>query len=218
VFGLDQSLLARYGKWPLILLLMAITVLGLTNWLLQHQKTQLLLAVQQQQAELNNLVRQVEFLREQEQLFLKYVQKYQQLMQFGLVHQQNRVQWVDGLLDIQQRLVMQPFTIQFEPEQLLTADRLEGMKIKKEIFYYTRLNIRAGLHLDSDLLKLVEYLSEQITPLFLVESCQLSKLPTERGASLFVAEKPQLFLECAILLFEAKPNPFKGVIDANAEH
>lgn len=214
MFGLEPPLFKRYLKWPLLFLVIAISVLGSGNWLLNLQKEQLLETERQQKSQLNNLIRQVKFLRVQEQLFLKYGDKYQQLMQYGLVHQQNRVQWVDVLLDIQQALMMQPFMIQFEPEQKLMRDQLKGFEINKDIFYYTRLNIQAGLHSDADLQRLIHRLSEEITPLFLVESCTLSKLPTRRGDAVFMVGKANLLLECAILLLEAKPNPFKGVDNA----
>lgn len=217
MLGLETHLIKRYLKWPLIFLVIAISVLGSSNWLLNLQKEQLLESERQQKSQLNNLIRQVKFLRVQEQLFLKYGDKYQQLMQYGLVHQQNRVKWVDVLLDIQQTLMMKPFMIQFEPEQKLVRDQLEGFEIKKDIFYYTRLNIQAGLHSDTDLLRLVHRLSAEITPLFMVESCKLSKLPTRRGDAIFVVGKANLLLECAILLLEAKPSPFKGVESAISE-
>lgn len=214
MLSLEPHLVKRYLKWPLILWVVSVSVLGGGNWLLHLQKEQLLEVEHQQKSQLNNLIRQVRFLRVQEQLFLKYGDKYQQLMQYGLVHQQNRVQWVDVLLDIQQSLMMQPFMIQFEPEQKLARDQLEGFEIQKDIFYYTRLNIRAGLHSDADLQRLIHRLSEEITPLFLVESCTLSKLPIRRGGAIFMVGKANLLLECAILLLEAKPNPFKGVDNA----
>ena len=211
------ALIKRYLKWPLINLVISVTVLGGTNYLLMMQKQQLLAAERQQKSQLNNLIRQVTFLREQEQLFLKYGDKYQQLMKYGLVHQQNRVKWVDSLIDIQQSLLMHPFKIQFEPEQLLSRDRLESFMMNKDIFYYTRLNIQAGLHSDADLHRLIKRLSEEITPLFIVESCQLSKLPTTRGEKLFSAQRANILLECAILLLEAKPNAFKGVDNETSE-
>lgn len=211
------SLIKRYLKWPLIYLVISVTVLGGTNYLLIMQKQQLLVAELQQKSQLNNLIRQVTFLREQEQLFLKYGDKYQQLMKYGLVHQQNRVKWVDSLIAIQQSLLMHPFKIQFEPEQLLSRDRLESFMMNKDIFYYTRLNIQAGLHSDADLQRLIKRLSEEITPLFIVESCQLSKLPTTRGEKLFSAQRANILLECAILLLEAKPNAFKGVDNETSE-
>lgn len=215
--NLDVSLFKHYLKWPAIYFMLAAVLLGSANTLLFMQKQQMELAQNTQKLQLKKLIRQVEFLRIQEQLFLKYGDKYQQLMQYGLVHQQNRVKWVDALLDIQKSLVMHPFTIQFEPEQLLERDRLQQFVIDKDIFYYTRLNLRAGLHSDLDFQRLMQRLSEDITPLFMVESCELSKLPAGRSETLFIAEKPKLFLECAILLLEAKPNPFKGIDDDLSE-
>lgn len=214
---LDVSLFKHYLKRPLIYFVLAAVLLGGANTLLSFQKQQMLTEQNAQKTQLRKLMRQVAFLRVQEQLFIKYGDKYQQLMQYGLVHQQNRVKWVDVLLDIQESLVMHPFTIQFEPEQILGRDRLQHFVIEKDIFYYTRLNLRAGLHSDLDFQRLIKRLSEEITPLFMVESCQLSKLPAGRSETLFIAEKPKLSLECAILLLEAKPNPFKGIDDDLSE-
>lgn len=214
---LDVSLFKHYLKRPLIYFLVALVLLGGGNALLSWQKQQMLTEQNAQKTQLKKLMRQVDFLRVQEQLFLKYGDKYQQLMQYGLVHQQNRVKWVDILLDIQQSLVMHPFSIQFEPEELLQRDRLQYFKIDKDIFYYTRLNLRAGLHSDLDFQRLIQRLSDEITPLFMVESCRLSKMPAGRSETLFIAEKPKLFLECGILLLEAKPKPFKGINDDLSE-
>ncbi|PLA75587.1 hypothetical protein CYQ88_01080 [Hydrogenovibrio sp. SC-1] len=215
--NLDVSLFKHYLKRPAIYFMLAAVLLGSANTFLAMQKQQMILDQNAQKSQLRKVIHQVEFLRIQEQLFLKYGDKYQQLMQYGLVHQQNRVKWVDALLEIQQFLVMHPFTIQFEPEQLLARDRFQQFVIDKDIFYYTRLNLRAGLHSDLDFQRLIQWLSEEVTPLFMVESCELSKLPAGRSETLFIAEKPKLFLECAILLLEAKPKPFKGIDDELSE-
>lgn len=208
---IEDPLIKRFLWLPLGILLVLSLLFTLLYFGLDYQKEQTQKNVMLKTKQLGNVMRQVKFLRYQEQLFLTYGDKYQALIKDGLVHRQDRVKWTDSLLKIQKELALKPFVIQYEPEQKLTQKYLQQIKLDKDIFYFTRLNLTLGLHSDLDILYLINKIAAQVTPLFVVEKCHL-------GAALDVIEKPEfdprkgmIKAQCSLILFEAKPNPFKVV-------
>lgn len=210
-FALQDPLIKRFLWLPVgVFLVIGVLFVAIDyGFTYQVNKTQQQLKTQT--AALDNIMRQVKFLRYQEQLYLTYGDKYQQLISHGLIHRQDRVRWTDILLSIQKELALKPFQFQYEPEQKLTQTYLEQIKIKKDIFYFTRLNITVGLHTDLDILRLIDAIAEKITPLFVVEKCHMGVTLNHLESPKFNPDNGMINAKCSFILFEAKPNPFKAV-------
>jgi len=209
--NLHDPFLKRYVLLPSAMVAAIVLVYGLGSYLLEAQKTQLESQSRNEIAELNNLMRQVQFLRSQEQLFLTYGDKYQALTNEGGGGGEDRVKWADKLLKIQDELTLQPFAFQFEPEQKLTKKDLTRLKLDKDIFYFTRLNITAGLQSDLDMLRIFDRIQSNITPLFFINNCKIETTLPFLEAPAFKASEGRIRMECTIVSFEAKPNSFKGI-------
>lgn len=207
----QDPLLKRYLLVPLVLVIAITGVYFAADYFLEEQRFQLDRDEKYKESQVNNIMRQVRFLRYQERLFLTYGDKYQELIRDGLIHKQDRVKWTDELLKIQRKLALTPFTIRFEPEQKLKQADLARMKLEKDIFYYTRLNLSVGLQSDLDIIALFDQVTQNITPLYLVDKCDLAVNLVDIEKPSFNPDKGAIRMACSLILFEAKPNPFKAV-------
>lgn len=208
---IDSVWMRRYLAWPLGVLLATLSFIVLIGWFLTQQETRLQSSVQQKVAQLDRLVQQVEFLNKQERLFHEYGESYSQINPEDLVDQQGRVAWTDALLNIQKALVLSPFKIQFEPEKTLRQSDLKSIPLEKPIFFFTRLNLTAGLQSDRDIITLFQRISADITPFFLIDRCDLDKGAQGRSPA-FNLDKGGIDLKCSLIFFEAKPRAFKGQV------
>lgn len=211
MINLHDPLLKRYLLIPVILTLVMTGLYFSSDYLLEEQRFQLSRDEKYKESQVDNIMRQVRFLRYQERLFLTYGEKYQELIGEGLVHRQDRVKWTDELLKIQRKLALTPFTIRFEPEQKLKQSDLARMKLEKDIFFFTRLNLSAGLQTDLDIVSLFDQITQNITPLYLVDKCHLAADLADIEQPKFDENKGRIRMSCSLILFEAKPNPFKTV-------
>ncbi|MGE4499086.1 MAG: hypothetical protein AB7C96_01930 [Hydrogenovibrio sp.] len=206
---IESNGLRRYLAWPLGVLVATLLLIGLGRWFLLEQTHALQTHVQQQVAHLDRLVRQVEFLKKQAQLFHAYGEAYSQINPEDLVNQQGRVAWTDALLNIQKSLALKPFKIQFEPEKVLRQNDLKYIPLEKPIFFFTRLNLSAGLQSDRDILTLFQRISTDITPFFLIEGCDLDR-DANTKSPVFNLNKGGIRMACSLIFFEAKPRAFEG--------
>lgn len=209
---LNDPILMQYLRLPLLVFVVVIAVFGAANYFIDKVDSDINYREQMQSRELDSVLKQVLFLQRQEQLFHQYGEKYRRFLQEGLVHQQDRVKWTDELLKIKQLLVMTPFSIQFEPEKKLTKKDVKYLVIEKDIFYYTNLNVSAGLQTDLDILSLFDQISKNITPLYLVKKCKLKANREELNRAEFSPKKAVIDANCTMVLFQAKPREFASEV------
>lgn len=177
-------------------------------WLSDAEQT-----VKTQERQLTDVLKSVRFLQEQQRLVQRYGPAYQQLLNEGLVQRQDRVNWTDDLLQVQKRWQLSPFVVQYEPRQALTKSLAGPFPWEKDLFRFTRVHIEAGVHTESDLQALFDQVASALTPLFLVEGCNLSqrvsKVLTPEQPVRFSPNRSALIAQCTLLLFEAELPPFE---------
>ena len=205
---LNDPLLSQFLRIPLLIFLLVLASFGAINYFLGELNAEIRTASQSKTHQLDGILQQVLFLQRQEQIYQQFGEKYQQFLKEGLVNQQDRVKWTDELLKIKKNLLMSPFLIQFEPEQKLEKSNVKNLVIEKDIFYYTNLNIDAGLHTDLDILSLFDQISENITSLYLVKKCQLKANREKLTRAEFNPERAIIDAKCTIVLFQARPREF----------
>ena len=213
---LSDPLVQLYLKKLFIALVVLLLVIGTANHVINDFKEGLLAEEESKESVLRDIVRQVKFLRHQESIFLAYGDKYQYFIENGLVNKQDRVKWTDQLLVIQRALLLNPFKIQFEPEQKLTNEHVKHLKIAKDIFYYSRLNITAGMHSDLDVLVMFSKISENISPLYLVEGCDIKADVERLYKPIFMPNNALFSVKCSLILFQSKLSMF-NLQDTTAE-
>ncbi len=160
--------------------------------------------------ELNAELSAIIFLQNQKRLFLNYGERYKKLLYGNLISEKDRVKWVDSLLIIQEKLVLHDFRVQFGPQHKLSPQGfLKYLIPTKDIFYYSKLNILAGIHSDLDVIKLFYLIDTMISPLYLVNNCNLETIRDDMLDIGFEVNRPLFNLDCSLILFQAEPRPFQ---------
>ena len=147
-------------------------------------------------------------MRSQENLFIKYGAQYQGFLEDGLVNELDRVKWTDELLKTQKKLAFKDLSIQFEPEKKIIKRELKNLKMSKNIFYSSQLNITAGVHSDLDILELFKIIDQEITPLYLIKECKIVGDLNKLTKVFFNKDGALFTLKCSIILFQSKPREF----------
>ncbi len=159
----------------------------------------------QLKASATELINQVQFLRRQQALYLQYGSEYKAILATGLAQDFDRVRWVDEMLQIKKELVAIPFVMQFEPERKIESEQFSFYSFTRDIFYYTRMNLDASFQTDHDLVLLNEMISTRISPLFALESCQVSIDKDALSDLQFDPDEGGFQTRCSFIIFQAKP-------------
>lgn len=206
---MNDPLLKKYILIPLIALGVLLSVIGLLGYQLMDMKTQ----SETQNAELKktarSLIQDVRFLRRQQALYQQFGEEYESVIQNGLVKTFDRVKWVDALLRFKNELVMTPFTMQFEPQQKLEKAQFSSFKFKRNIFYYTRMNLTVGFQSDYDLITLNQLMTDKVSPLYSLEECDLKHERNPELNALFNPINGSITAKCSYVIFQAKPREAK---------
>jgi len=199
--------LIRQLFFTVSLVLILIVGLSAASWYVITEEQKSIQKIENQKInQLNSLRSQVEFLRSQVKLYYQYGDKYKDLVRKGIVKKQDRVFWVDSMVQMQKSLVMPDFTFKFSPEALLSSERFSDIKIDKNIFYFSRLDLNMSIQHDGDLLTFLEAINERISPLYLVESCQssmLNKNLEDNEVLNFDPEKGNIKVQCTLIVFHS---------------
>ncbi|MEA3404128.1 MAG: hypothetical protein U9R28_00110 [Pseudomonadota bacterium] len=199
--------LIRQLFFTVSLVLILIIGLSAASWYVITEEQKEIQKVESQKIkELNSLRSQVEFLRSQVKLYYLYGDKYKDLVRQGIVKKQDRVFWVDSIVQMQKSLVMPDFTFKFSPEAALSSERFSNIKIDKNIFYFSRLDLNMAIQHDGDLLTFLEAINERISPLYLVESCQsamLNEKLEDNEVMNFDPEKGNIKVQCSLIVFHS---------------
>lgn len=180
-------------------------LLSVAAWLIiaqQHNESQLI--EQQKISALDRLTRQINTLRIQATLHVEYGERYKTLVQEGVIRQQNRVLWVDSMVNLQRSLVMPEFNFKFSPETELGSEHFNTIKIDKAVYQFSRLELKMDLQHEADLLSFLNAFSHQVTPLFLLERCHTevkAKTLEQRAEISFNPKNANIKVDCALTVF-----------------
>ena len=156
--------------------------------------------------DLNSLMSQVDFLRSQVKLYRLYGNKYKDLVRKGIVKNQDRVFWVDSMIQMQQSLVMPAFTFNFSPEVALSSDHFNAVRIEKPPFNFSRLTIKMRLQHEGDLLTFLDAINERVSPLYLLERCRSERAQksfSEKEQVSFNVQKGNINVDCSLVIFHS---------------
>lgn len=206
---MNDPFLKKYILPPLIVLTVLLSIIGLVGYELMEMKT----VSETKNVELKKtariLIQNVRFLRRQKALYLQFGEEYKAVVQNGLVKTFDRVKWVDAMLRFKKELVITPFVMQFEPQQKLEKDQFPSFKFKRNLFYYTRMNLTVGFQSDYDLLTLNQFITNQVSRLYSLEECDLKFEPNPELNRLFDPASGSITTKCAYIIYQAKPREAK---------
>lgn len=170
----QDPLIKRY-LFALIFLLITLGLLIGGAWYgFQEVNKELAIQKAPKVKQLNGLQSQVKFLQKQLKLYEQYGAKYEQLIAKGLVKKQDRVFWTDRLISFKQDLLMPKFTFNFLPEKPLSSGLFQNLKVPRKLFYFSRIKFTMSMQHEEDVLRLLEMVNEKVSPIYLLESCDLA--------------------------------------------
>ncbi len=210
MFKINDAMLGFYLKKPFWSLVILTSIFFAAGYLISVKEAKVFEEESVQESRLLQVQEEVNFLKNQEKLFALYGKKYKYFIERGLVSKQDRVKWTDGLLKIGNDNFFKPLDILFEPEQKLTSQQVKHLVIEKDIFYYTRLNITAGMYTDTDVIMMLKRINNEITPLYLVDKCEMITDILKLKDPVFIKGKPMFKVKCSIILFQSKPAMFNA--------
>ncbi|WP_127471168.1 hypothetical protein [Thiomicrorhabdus aquaedulcis] len=163
-------------------------------------------------AQLNSLKSQVSFLRQQVALYEQYGEKYEELIKKGLVKKQDRVFWADSLIKMKDRFAIPNLKFEFSAEKALSTADFANIKIPPNVFFYSRVKLTLDLQHEEDLIRLFETISQTISPLYLVESCQTKLHDSDHEVwANFDLLKGNVATQCSLIVFHIHPKPPKPI-------
>ena len=204
--SISHSLIRQLFFKSTLILVALVMILGGAWFILTEEHASFQKVENQKVRTLNGLISQVNFLRSQVKLYDQYGDKYKDLVRQGVVKKQDRVFWVDSMVQMQQSLVMPEFNFSFTPESALTGEQFKTIKINKPIFFFSRLNVKMGLQHEADLLTFLDAINARVSPLYLVESCkteiQVKEIDKAEQVN-FNPDKGNIKVECSFIVFHS---------------
>ena len=207
--SISQSL-TRQLFFKSILVLVSLVLMAGGAWFIFTEEQAAFQKVENEKVRnLDGLIGQVNFLRSQVRLYEQYGAKYKDLVRKGVVKKQDRVFWVDSMVQMKQSLVMPEFNFGFTPESTLTSQQFNRIKINKPIFFFSRLNLKTELQHEADLLTFLDAVNTRVSPLYLVESCKTEmkvKDLVKTSDLSFNPDKGNIKADCSFIVFHSHAN------------
>lgn len=151
---------------------------------------------------LNSLRSQVKFLQQQVQLYQEYGEKYQELVKKGLVKKQDRVFWTDSLIKMKDEYIIPEMSFSFSPEKPLSSGQFSKIQIPNGMFFYSQLDLTLALQHEEDLVRIFESISQNISPLYLVQGCKSSLNETSHDINAnFDLVAGNVAVDCSLIVF-----------------
>jgi len=207
-----DPLVHRYFK-KLVIIFVILSGLFAAAWY-GYEEIQKELAAQEKPKiqKLNSLRSQVKFLQQQVRLYQEYGEKYQELVKKGLVKQQDRVFWTDSLIKLKDEYIIPELSFSFSPEKPLSSGQFSKIKIPNGIFFYSQVKLTMSLQHEEDLVRVFESISQNISPLYLVNNCtsKLKDTGHEINAN-FDLTTGNINTTCQLIVFHTHPSKPKLV-------
>lgn len=159
---------------------------------------------------LNSLKSQVRFLQQQVRLYHEYGEKYQELVKKGLVKRQDRVFWTDSLIKIKKQYIVPELSFSFSPEKPLSTGQFSKIRVPNGTFFYSQITLKMALQHEEDLVRIFETISQKISPLYLVQSCNTSlKEDSHEVNANFNLTSGNLNVDCTLIVFHTHESTAK---------
>ena len=159
---------------------------------------------------LNSLRSQVKFLQQQVRLYQEYGEKYEELVKKGLVKQQDRVFWTDSLIKLKDEYLIPDLSFSFSPEKPLSSGQFSKIKIPNGMFFYSDVTLKMSLQHEEDLVRVFESISQNISPLYLVQNCDTKLKDSGHDINAnFDLMAGNINASCSLIVFHTHPSKTK---------
>ena len=205
-----DSLVQRFFKKLLIIFVILSALFGASWYGYEEIQKELVAQEKPKIQKLNSLRSQVKFLQQQVRLYQEYGEKYEELVKKGLVKQQDRVFWTDSLIKLKDEYLIPDLSFSFSPEKPLSSGQFSKIKIPNGMFFYSDVTLKMSLQHEEDLVRVFESISQNISPLYLVQNCdtKLKDSGHEINAN-FDLMAGNINVSCSLIVFHTHPSKTK---------
>ncbi|WEJ62111.1 CHASE3 domain-containing protein [Thiomicrorhabdus lithotrophica] len=205
-----DPLVQRFFKKLLIIFVILSALFGASWYGYEEIQKELVAQEKPKIQKLNSLRSQVKFLQQQVRLYQEYGEKYEELVKKGLVKQQDRVFWTDSLIKLKDEYLIPDLSFSFSPEKPLSSGQFSKIKIPNGMFFYSDVTLKMSLQHEEDLVRVFESISQNISPLYLVKSCdtKLKDSGHEINAN-FDLMAGNINVSCSLIVFHTHPSKTK---------
>ncbi|MEA1988752.1 MAG: hypothetical protein U9N57_06050 [Pseudomonadota bacterium] len=207
---LRDPLIQRFFKKLLIIFVVLSALFGAAWYGYGEIQKELVAQEKPKIQKLNSLRSQVKFLQQQVRLYQEYGEKYEELVKKGLVKQQDRVFWTDSLIKLKDEYLIPDLSFSFSPEKPLSSGQFSKIKIPNGMFFYSNVTLKMSLQHEEDLVRVFESISQNISPLYLVQNCdtKLKDSGHEINAN-FDLMAGNISVSCSLIVFHTHPSKTK---------
>ena len=205
-----DPLVQRFFKKLLIIFMILSALFGAAWYGYGEIQKELIAQEKPKIQKLNSLRSQVKFLQQQVRLYQEYGEKYEELVKKGLVKQQDRVFWTDSLIKLKDEYLIPDLSFSFSPEKPLSSGQFSKIKIPNGMFFYSDVTLKMSLQHEEDLVRVFESISQNISPLYLVQNCdtKLKDSGHEINAN-FDLMAGNINVSCSLIVFHTHPSKTK---------
>ncbi len=159
---------------PTVMVLLLLSGLSVLSWYgyatvqnaLEMQETPAIKRLSVQKAQLHSLQRQAT-------LHGQYDDLYKRMIEKRLIQKQDRVFWADSLTRLADDYLIPELTFTFSSNQPLNSGHFSSIQVAKDLFFFSRVELNMALQHEGDLFRVLTAIQQEISPLYLVESCKL---------------------------------------------
>jgi len=132
-------------------------------------------------------------------LIARYLPDYQRLDALGFIGDERRINWLDALRNANQKGAL--FGINYEISARKPYLQAAALGVGQLSVMQSVMKLRFQMLHEEDLVKLLEYLSEQNAGVFIVNSCNMRRT----NSTLTVRFQPNMAAECELAWITAQP-------------
>ncbi len=131
---------------------------------------------------------------QEEQLINQYYSEFVQAGNNGLIGEEHRLNWIETLRRSDEKIKFPSLGYEIlSRQEFIPEFQVDSGPYR---FYFSEMNLKAGLLHEGDLLELLDYLDKHAEGAYSVSECQFRRLEQEINES--ASDKPNISLECVL--------------------
>jgi hypothetical protein len=189
---------------PTLLLFMTLTLSWFVYEEAEAMKAQSHQSYDKEIGETETLFNQINQLQQKVELVNTYYGRFSQIHDEGLLISNQRVMWLDELMETLVRHDLKKASISFSPKASIAVDEVQRLAFVAKRLKREQIVIEGELQHEADLLRILTDIKNHVNSLALLESCELSNLVQPlrswRADYQFHRDRGNVGLKCVINL------------------
>lgn len=161
---------------PTLLLFMTLTLSWFVYEEAEAMKAQSHQSYDKEIGETETLFNQINQLKQKVELVNTYYGRFARIHDDGLLVPNDRVMWLDALMEILVRHDLKKASISFSPKIAVSLDEVQKLTFVAKRLKKEQVTIEGELQHEEDLLRILSDIKNNVNSLALLESCELNNL------------------------------------------